>query len=264
MRALAWIPVLIPAACVAPELPPSGPDLGSYLKPLSAEDERLPAPVKLNRAATLIEARETPGSLERAVALLRSLPADPVTHGLLAEAHSRACEGLNLKEAGDRESHRMHRTAGLWHAGEHLKAVPDSGPGWYWSGALKLHVSDAELSLGKAKEALSDLLKAFKSVPGIDHGGPARLMARVYAEAPPLLLGSKPKALEYYRKSLDLAPDFIQTHLWLGECYLQMKDAARARLHLERALELKARQGHEQEDGRYRETAREHLSTLKP
>jgi tetratricopeptide (TPR) repeat protein len=212
----------------------------------------------------LIEARESPGSLDRAIALLRSLPLDPVIHRVLAEAHSRACEGLNLKEAADRDPHKVHRTAGLWHVAEHLKAVPDSGPGWYWSGALKLHASDAELSLGKAKEALSDLLKALKSVPEIDHAGPARLMARVYAEAPPLLLGSKPKALEYYRKSLELAPDFIQTHLWIGECYLQMNDAARARLHFERARELKSRPGHEQEDGRYRETARVHLSTLKP
>jgi len=211
-------------------------------------------------ARKLIDQRETPGALDRAIALLEGqLPENPQSVELLvmlAEAHSRSLEVLDVKKKGDLASHKEHRTKGRSHAEEALRLAPNNGVAHYWLGCLLLHAAEAERSYGRLKEALPHLELAQKQEPATDDGGPARMLGRVYQETPGgLLLGSKPKAIKWYKKSLEVAPDSISTHLWLAETYAADSKPALARPELKRVVATKPRSGHEKEEGDYRQKA---------
>lgn len=261
--------VTLAACTLAPELAagPLPPDLGRPDALLENRNQDLDLKGALAKAAEGLEQREKAGALDQALALLRlqwrTHPDDPALNLALAEAHSRACEVLDITQPGDRDPHARHRSAGLFHADAALKALPEEGRIRYWRGALLLHIADAERSYNRMKEALSELLRAERKVPALDAGGPARLIGRIFQETPGFpFLGSKPKAVEWYGKALDQAPDFIQNQLWLGETHQQLKEVEKARHHLDQAASLPLRKGHEREDGRYREQARALLLKL--
>src|SRR5258706_3942414 len=201
---------------------------------LQADDQHAD-PLKL--VPELLENRETPGNLERAIAVLnwhlKQQPGSVDFHALLAEAHSRFVETLDLKKAEDQPRHKEHRTEGLKHAEEAVAIDPGHAPAQYWLAALLLHVADAESSLGKAKEALTHLDRADSLHASIDSGGPARLRGRVLADIPGLFGGSTSKAIASYQSSLKVAPDCLTTHLWLGEAYVEAKKPDLARKEFE-------------------------------
>jgi len=262
-----WMPtLLLGGACAATssenEPAPSGPTPGTVVLTKSeTQGDPLPA------ARKLIDQRETPGSLARAIALLETqLPGKARSADLrilLAEAHSCSLETLDVKKQADLASHEQHRTAGRFQAQEALRLAPGNGIAQYWLGCLLLHAAEAERSYGRLKEALPHLQLAQNQAPATDNGGPARMLGRVYQETPGgLLLGSKPEAIKWYKKSLEVAPDAISTHLWLGEAYLADHQPALARAELERASAIKPRGGREKEEGEYRKKAGELLRKL--
>jgi len=231
--------------------------------PLTADEQKhdpLPA------ARKLLDLPEAPGNLDHAETLLawhvERHPDNPELHLLLAEAHSRAAEKLDLAKPEDRAGHQRHRTEGLQHAELALKMMPDNGIAHYWVAALQLHNADAERSLGRAKVAIKHLDRADELTPAVDEGGPARLRGKVLADIPGLFGGSLPKAIASYRRSLEVAPYHITTHLWLGQAYLEAKKPDLARKELEAAATGKLRPGHEKEDGEDQKKAQELLKKL--
>ena len=240
---------------------PSGPPSGkAVLTESELKGDPLPA------ARKLIDRRETPGALDRAVALLEAHLGKRRSPGLLvmlAESHSRSLEALDVKKQADLAAHEQHRTRGRFHAQEALRLEPDNGATRYWLGCLLLHAADAERSYGRLKEALPHLELAQKQAPATDDGGPARMLGRVYQETPGgLMLGSKPEAIKWYKKSLEVAPDSLSTHLWLGETYLASSQPALARLELKRVASMKLRGGHEKEDVQYRQAAEDLIKKM--
>jgi len=226
-------------------------------------DSRDPLPA----GRKLIDQRETPGSPARAIALLETqLPGKARFADfriLLAEAHSCSPETPEVKKQGYLAAYEEHRTAGRFQSQEALRLAPGNGIAQYWLGCLLLHAAEAERSYGRLKEALPHLELAQNQAPATDNGGPARMLGRVYQETPGgLLLGSKPEAIRWYKKSLEAAPDAISTHLWLGEAYLADDQPALARAELERASAIKPRGGREKEGGEYRKKAGELLRKL--
>jgi tetratricopeptide (TPR) repeat protein len=218
-------------------------------------------------ARKLIDQREAPGALARAITLLEGqLPQKPQSVELLvmlAEAHSRSLEVLDVNKKGDLPSHKEHRTKGRSHAQEALRLAPNNGVAHYWLGCLLLHAAEAESSYGRMKEALPHLKLAEHLEPATDDGGPARMLGRVYQETPGgLLLGSKPEAIKWYKKSLEVAPESISTHLWLGETYVAASKPALARPELNRVVATKPRGGHEKEEGEYRQKAENLIKKL--
>jgi tetratricopeptide (TPR) repeat protein len=255
-----WTPgLLLLGACSRassePGLPPSGPQ-PTAVKSTNPQIQGDPLPA----ARKLIDQRETPGAIDHAIALLEAdLSKKPGSVDLLvmlAEAHSRCLEMLDVKKKADLAPHEQHRTKGRFYAQEALRLEPNHGVAHYWLGCLLLHAADAERSYGRMKEALPHLRQADQQVPATDEGGPARMLGRVYQETPGgLLLGSKPEAIKWYKKSIEVAPDSISTHLWLGETYVAASQPALARPELERAVAIKPRGGHEKEEGEYRQKA---------
>ena len=230
---------------------------------LSDEEKRQdPIPA----ATKLLEQRETPRNLDRAVALLQwhldQHPDSVRLHELLAEAHARSCEALDLNKSEDQAPHKEHRTEGLRHGEQAVKLDPRSGAAHYWYAANLLHAADAERSLSRAKEALRRLDQADELAPKVDAGGPSRMRGKVLQDMPGLFGGSTSKAIASYRRSLEMAPDCITTHLWLGQAYLDAKKPDLARKEFEWVAAAKTRAGHEKEDAADKQKAQELIKKL--
>lgn len=217
-------------------------------------------------ARRLIDRPDDPGNLDRAIALLEGHlergPRSAERLILLAEAHSRKAERLDLGKADDRPRHQKQRTEGRRLAEEALQASPNDGIVHYWLAALLLHAADAERSLGRAKEALRHLDRAEELAPAVDQGGPSRLRGKVLQDLPGLFGGSTSRAIASYRRSLAIAPDCITTHLWLGEAYAAQRNVDAARKEFEWVSAAALRPGHEKEDDDDRRRARESLRKL--
>jgi tetratricopeptide (TPR) repeat protein len=250
------LPLLLALTACATEAPP-GPEPVPVIAP---ELQALSAPEVRKTAAGWIERREEAGALERAVDLLawhaHARPSAELSL-LLAEAHARALDRLDLKREEDRPLHARHRAAGLRHSEAALRERPEDPAAQYWRACVVLHAAEAESSYARLNDAVKLLEAAEAEAPDLDHGGPARMLGRIYQETPGWpMLGSKAKAAFYYKRSIERAPDFAQTHLWLGETYVSAKRQDLARPFLEKAATLPLRPGHEEEDGRHRAAAR--------
>jgi tetratricopeptide (TPR) repeat protein len=238
------------------------PDAAPSVTLTAAEQKNDPLPA----ARKLIDKPEAPGNLDHAAALLQyhaeRHPEKTELHVLLAEAHSRAAERLDLQKDADKASHARHRTEGLKHAEQAVKLNPGDGVAHYWLAALQLHAADAEQSLGRANAALKHLEQAEKLAPKTDEGGPSRLRGKVLRDKPGIVGGSVTKAIECYRRSLELAPNCIITHLWLAEAYMDQKQHDLARKELEWVVAAKPRPGREKEDAEDKQKAQELLKKV--
>jgi tetratricopeptide (TPR) repeat protein len=248
------------ASTSAAPVPDDHPWQGVNLTANEQQSDPLPA------ARLLIDQRETPGSLDHAIALLRwhveRHPESADLHLLLAEAHSRSAEALDLEKKEDQGSHQYHRTEGLKHAQEALKLAPQSGPAHYWYATNLLHAADAERSLGRAKTALGELDQADKISPDVDEGGPSRMRGRVLHEMPALFGGSTSKAIASLKRSAEIAPAMTTTHLWLAEAYMDSKQHDLARKELQTVVNAKPRPHREKGDGADKQKAQELLKKL--
>jgi tetratricopeptide (TPR) repeat protein len=239
------------------------PSLPDSTTPATIE-EKEQDPLKTGRE--LIDRREEPGNLDRAIRILEHHstqdPDSAPLHLLAAEAYSRALEDLGDRKSQERDRVKRLLLGGKAHGDEAVRLEPTNGAALYWRACLLLHDADVSSSLGKAKEALSQLERAEALLPTIDEGGPSRMKGRVYYEMPGLFGGSLAKAIAHYKKALEWAPDCMTTHLWLGEAYRDAKKVDLAQAELERVLAAEPRPGHEKEDGADQKRAAELLKTL--
>ncbi|MBV8879795.1 MAG: tetratricopeptide repeat protein [Planctomycetaceae bacterium] len=214
-----------------------------------------------------IDQRETPGNMARAIDLLEwrkgQGPESVDVHLLLAEAYYRTVDSLDSSKAEDRRRMTPAREHGLQEARDALRLAPDRADGHYWLGCLLLQTADAEQSYSRLKEAIPELRRAQRLDPRVDEGGPARMLGRIYQETPGWpLLGSTTEAIRWYGRSLEAAPDNLQTHLWLGQTYAADRRVASARQELEKVVSAQAKPGHEKETQGLRREAETLLKTL--
>ena len=118
-------------------------------------------------------------------------------------------------------------------AGKQAIQINDKEAGaHYW-----LAVNWAEY--GKAKGILKSLFlikpiqQELNKVKNLDekylNGGFYRVNGKVYCEVPGLLGGDRKKCYEYYKKSIEIAPQHLVNHLFLAEAYFEDKDKEKAR-----------------------------------
>ena len=69
-------------------------------------------------------------------------------------------------------------------------------------------------------------LKASRLNPGLDHGGPDRMLGELYLRAPdpPVSIGNLEKAIFHYQRAVMQDPDFVENRLGLAEAYLEDED----------------------------------------
>ena len=74
--------------------------------------------------------------------------------------------------------------------------------------------------------------------PGLDHGGPDRMLGELYLQAPafPLSIGDSAKSVAHFRRALDQDPDFIDNRLGLVEALLAEEKGSEACHELNRVM----------------------------
>ncbi|HZE97982.1 MAG TPA: hypothetical protein VE981_13215 [Planctomycetota bacterium] len=251
--------LLLMAACAAD--PEPAPEATAE----ASSEEQKADPLKKGRE--LIDQRESGDSIDRALRLLdwhaKQKPESAEIRTLTTEAYSRALDLLEDRKSQEKARIKSLLGRGKPHAEAAIKLAPSKGETQYWRACFLLHQADYDQSLGEAKEALALLEKAEASAPKTDDGGPSRMKGRVLHEMPGLFGGSLAKAVASYKKSLDVAPNFVTTHLWLGEAYADGKRSDLARHELEGVVASTSRPGHDKEDTADRKKAEERLKSIK-
>ena len=81
-------------------------------------------------------------------------------------------------------------------------------------------------------------LEASRLNPGLDHGGPDRMLGELYLRAPdpPVSIGDLEKAIFHYQRAVKQAPDFVENRLGLAEAYLEDDDPGPACTQLRETL----------------------------
>ncbi|HDZ90763.1 MAG TPA: hypothetical protein ENH37_08820 [Deltaproteobacteria bacterium] len=74
--------------------------------------------------------------------------------------------------------------------------------------------------------------------PGVDHGGPHRMLGELYLRAPPfpLSIGDPARAVEHYRQAVEQAPGFMENRLGLVEGLLADEQTGQACVELRKVL----------------------------
>lgn len=182
-----------------------------------------------------------------------------------------------LGEESRGETQRQLNGAAVDHARAAVKAAPDSAQGHVWLAvalgrqALK---EGPKTRLALSREIKSEVDRAIALDPSIGRAYHVRamwnrklatlnFMERSVANT---VLGGVPKgasmenAVRDLQKAAELEPDYINHRLELGRTYMMLKDHARARRELEKAVSLTP--GGSARDPRYQAEARELLAKL--
>ena len=117
---------------------------------------------------------------------------------------------------------------------------PASAPGHYYLGMNLGQVADTKRNLAAlrmAKEMEREFLLVCDLDEHLDHAGADRNLGLLYLEAPSLIsIGSRTRARQRLRRTVELEPDFPENRLVLAEAYLKWGETADARREL-KALE---------------------------
>ncbi len=146
-------------------------------------------------------------------------------------------------DASERETDETARTAWLQKGGEAAEAASKARPerieGHYYVAVIKGRLAEQGglSSLGMIKD-IEDLgEKTAEMDPSFEEGGPYRLLAMLYAKAPPwpTSVGDMDLALEYAQKALSTS-DYPMNHLIMAEVLLEDGDQQGAIEALETVL----------------------------
>ncbi|HEY3354161.1 MAG TPA: TRAP transporter TatT component family protein [Polyangia bacterium] len=214
----------------------------------------------LDEIRTLIDHKEAPGNLDRALALLAALkaerPSDDLVRGKMS--HAWFYKGY-LAPAGSKERERAFdhgKTCGL----EAITLAPRSAYGNFWYGS-NLGMLGICKGVMASLRSIDPMRKTMEVVLQEDEGfffaGPHRALAQLYHQAPgwPISIGNKTTAGEHYERALELAPGFFHNRLLVAQYYLDVGRKAQAREHLDWLLAAPVNPDHAIEDGDYRRQA---------
>jgi tetratricopeptide (TPR) repeat protein len=109
-------------------------------------------------------------------------------------------------------------------AGEKAVAIsPERCEGHFWLGtniAMDAEFSGAFTALGLIDDIKKELHESMKIDENCECGGPSRVLGKLYTRIPWFKGGSKSKAIDYLKKSLELCPNDTQSRIFLAEIYI--------------------------------------------
>ncbi|WP_432737568.1 tetratricopeptide repeat protein [Maridesulfovibrio sp. FT414] len=126
----------------------------------------------------------------------------------------------------------------------YLQNNPDSGLGHYLLAYLV--AKEAQLAPVRGLDLVpvmeQEALLASRLAPEVDFGGPDRMLGELYLKAPsaPICVGDLDKALEFYTKAVDVAPDFAMNRLGLATALLEDDETEDACVQYRKALASKS------------------------
>jgi tetratricopeptide (TPR) repeat protein len=130
---------------------------------------------------------------------------------------------LAAEEAGDKKTVRAFAECGVRHARAATVETPQRAEGHYYlAWSLWLSASTYTISMYKMHPQARDAaLVAFKLDRRIDHAGPARLLGRIFSQAPPwpASIGNNTQSIAFLQEAVKLAPEDPENHLRLANAF---------------------------------------------
>jgi tetratricopeptide (TPR) repeat protein len=209
----------------------------------------------------LIDKKEAPGNLERAIEMLEKLKgehrANDVVRGKLAHAHF--YRGY-LAPEGSREREDLFEK-GVSYGKEALALNPRAVYGNYWYGAnlgmlgMCKGVMASLRSIDPMHKAMTVVLEENER---FYFGGPHRSLGRLYHQAPgwPISIGKKGKAMTHLERAVQIGPNFFHNRVLFAELLIDVGKKKQAGEHLDFVLDSPLNPDHKIEDGNYQRQAR--------
>ena len=149
--------------------------------------------------------------------------------------HFRALQVL-AGEASDTATAKTHLESGAKRAVRAMGLEHHRVEGWFWNGVCALEASRLGGAFATAR-ALPSATRHIERAMAIDESyqwaGPLRVLARITHYKPLILGGSVDRALDIYRRALQIAPDNSTTLLYYCEALLADQQNALARQTLQ-------------------------------
>ena len=221
----------------------------------------------LEEVSALIEYKEEPGNLDRAIDLLtvlmREHPDKDIIRGKLSHAYF--YKGFFAPE-GSRER-TMFFERGVEYGRQAITLNPRAVYGNFWYGSnlgmlgLCRGIMASLKSVDPMRRAMEIVLQENER---FFFAGPHRALGRLYHQAPgwPISIGHKTKALDHLERAVELAPQFFCNRIYLAEFLIDVGKKAEARQHLEALVTAQVNPAHQREDGEYQRHARRLLEKL--
>ena len=210
----------------------------------------------------LIDKREEPGNLDKAVRLLEELkqkhPGKDLVRGKLSHAYF--YKG-RFADEGSRDRIDLFKR-GMDYGKEAITLNPKAVYGNYWY-ASNMGMWGLCRGIMSSLKGIDPMRKSMQVVLGENEnfffGGPHRALGRLYHQAPgwPISIGNKGKAAEHLERAVAIGPDFMHNRLFLAEFLLDVGKKDKAREHIQWIIDRPLHPDHEIEDGVYKEQARE-------
>jgi tetratricopeptide (TPR) repeat protein len=190
--------------------------------------------------SSLGDLREAIAALEKAARLLAGRPSKTQTMDVQWRL-ARAC--FYASELEKEAAIRLNWIAKGEDAGQTaVRERPDRVEGYYYLAVLKGRRAEisglgfSAMILARKVEHLGE--KAVDIDPNFEDGAPYRLLAMLYANAPPwpTSIGDMDKAIEFAQKAIDLS-DYPMNHLIMAEVLIEDDEIQDARDELKKVLE---------------------------
>ncbi len=193
----------MPGACSHPP----EPRLSSEVTAEAVRDEK--RPLSVCAPCTRQQARDWAGRAE----------ADPWS-GLRAAN----CYAFQIRKQTNRASRLTDAKKGRQLAEQAVAKLPRSGLAHYLYAYLTgLEAENDPLhGLERVPVIEREALRAAELNPGIDNGGPDRMLGELYLRAPafPMSVGDPAKSITHFRRAVAAAPGFMENRLGLVEAFL--------------------------------------------
>ncbi len=199
---------------------------------ISAIGQAEDAAAILLRADDLYTRREEAGYIQKAISeYIQALNADTSLYDA-AWKLSRAYWYLGNHSSKDNKEAFFLK--GIDAAQKAVANDPDKCEGHFWLGVNYGLYGEAHgmfKALGLINPIKEEMNKAMAINENCECGGPQRVLGRLYAKAPWFKGGSKTKAIEILKKSMELCPNDTQTRMFLAEVYLDENQKDRSFVH---------------------------------
>lgn len=151
-----------------------------------------------------------------------------------------ACYAVLAKEGKEQRAQLADAKKGRALAEKFLKSDAQNGFAHYVLAFLTGLVAENNSAQGLRLVPIIERegLEAANLDPGVDHGGPDRLLGELYLRAPsfPMSVGDSSKAIFHFRRAVGLAPRYLDNRLGLVEALLAEGEAQEACGELKQAF----------------------------
>ena len=209
----------------------------------------------------LIDRKEAPGNLDRAIELLTELKREHRGNDIVRGKLSHAYYYKGHLAAEDSRERTNFFDQGVRFGKEAITLNPRALYGNYWY-ASNLGLLGLCRGIMTSLKSIDPMRKSMEIVLQVNErfyfGGPHRALGRLFHQAPgwPISIGKKAKALDHLERAVEIGPNFFHNRLFLAELYIDIHKKKQAKEQLDYLIDPPLNPDHAIEDGAYQRQAR--------